>query len=91
MKLMNGQGYTEGWFMMASKNARLKKLLKELCKAHSEVLHAREEHKREDGHTQILLEMYDQKLCELETQITVNLKSWLNMDGCLKQIQDKAK
>jgi hypothetical protein len=74
---------------MTTRNAQTKNLLRELCKAHSEVLKAREDHARDNEPSQILLEMYEQKIQDLETQITSTLKSWLNTRESPKQDHNK--
>lgn len=62
---------------MASSKKSTKGVLMELCVAHSQVENARKKHKRENDGSEILIEMYDQKIRELESQITRVLKSWL--------------
>ena len=64
---------------MRNKQRQAKEFLIELCMAHSQAVHARNEHKRKSDGSQILLKMYDEKIFQLESQITSSVKSWL---GC---------
>ena len=62
---------------MANSKKSAKAILMELFIAHTQVENARKIHKRENGGSEILIEMYDQKIRELERKITYTVKSWL--------------
>jgi hypothetical protein len=65
---------------MVNKKRPSKEQLRNLCIAHSQLLNARKEHFRLGDGSQLLLDMYDDKIHELENTIVVNLKSWLNLE-----------
>ena len=65
---------------MATKQKQMREKIKELCMAHSQLVHAKTEHKKKSGGSQILEEMYEVKIRELEGQITTNVKSWLGQE-----------
>ena len=61
--------------MGSNRQRQAKEFVRELCVAHNQVIKDLERHKKEGRGSQIVLDMYEQKIRELESQITANVKS----------------
>ena len=64
---------------MAKRKSLTKEDLKELCRAHSQVVQAQKDHLSQQDVSTIVQEMYEQKIKEVESRITEDLKSWLGV------------
>ena len=63
---------------MSSKKSKLtKEELQQLCIAHDQLVGLRESQTKETGSSLILNEILDQKISELESEITQKVKNWL--------------
>ena len=60
---------------MAPKKKQIEEALKELAAAHTQLTEARENHLGKGDGSEIVLTMFDQKLRELEVEITVAAKA----------------
>lgn len=63
--------------MSSRKKKPTKETLKELCTAHSQLVQTKDKHAQTSDVSQILMEMFDQKILELQHKITSDLKAWL--------------
>ena len=66
--------------MTNKKNKPTKENLKELCEAHSELVQIRQKHTQEKLGSTVLIQMFDEKIQELESEITETMKAWLDPD-----------
>ena len=64
---------------MVKRKSLTKEDLKELCRAHSQMIQAQKDHLSQPDGSIILQEMYEQKIHEIESTITKDLKSWLGV------------
>jgi len=64
---------------MAKRKNLTKEDLKELCRAHSQMIQAQKDHLGQPDSSIILQDMYEQKIHEIESTITKDLKSWLGV------------
>ena len=64
---------------MAKRKNLTKEDLKELCIAHSQTIQAHKDHLTQRDGSIFLQEMYEQKIHELESKITQDLKFWLDV------------
>jgi len=72
--------------MSSNKQKQLRDHLKELCVAHTQIFKAREKHKEDKHSSQIFIEMYEQKIRELEGEAMGNLKLFLGLEGPQKDL-----
>jgi hypothetical protein len=63
---------------MAPRKKQIEEALKELAAAHTQLTEARESHLGKGDGSEIVLTMFDQKICELEAEITVAAKALFN-------------
>ena len=66
--------------MTNKKNKPTKDKLKEICAVHSELVQIRQKHVQEEQGSTVLIQMFDEKINELESQITETLKAWFGPD-----------
>jgi len=67
--------------MSSNKQKELRERLEELCVAHTQIFKAREKHEENKNTSQIFLEMYEQKIRELEGKAMGSLKHFLGLEG----------
>jgi hypothetical protein len=65
---------------MGFNKKKLEEDIKELCVAHSQIEKERNIHKKNGSDSKILLEMYEEKIRELERGVTIKAKSYFDFE-----------
>ena len=68
---------------MANGKKMTKGSLRDLCEAHTQLVQAREEHLKGSG-SEILVDFFEQKISELQGEITGAVKVWLGREKVKK-------